>query len=167
MKQYIKNGKIYNEPICINHRNGTTTYTNDESIILKNGYKKYEVVIPEPTMEEVITQSINNINKETDEKILNEFTFRNEEFYLTSENQMNFANMYIAKEYLTYPQQVKTKNGFIELQSAEEITEFYLSGISFVKACLEEGWIKKAQAEEQIRNDYSNLEHESETELEN
>ena len=79
---------------------------------------------------------------------------------------MNFANMYIAKEYLTYPQQIKTKNGFIELQSAEEITEFYLSGISFVKSCLEEGWIKKAQAEEQIRNDYSNLEHDTETETE-
>lgn len=154
MKKYIKNGKLYDEPICIHQQNGTITYTNDESIILENGYKVYEYTPSEPTLEELIINSNNQINKQTDEKILNNFVYNNEEFYLTSENQMNFANMYIAKEYLTYPQQVKTKIGFIELNSAEEITEFYLSGVVFIKQCLEEGWLEKAEAEQRIREEY-------------
>lgn len=155
MKQYIKDGKLYNLPIIIKNDNGTTTYTNDEETILANGYTEYICNPPTPTLEELIENSNNTINRETDQKILNNFVYNDEEFYLTSENQMNFANMYIAKEYLTYPQQIKTKIGFIELTSAEDVTEFYLSGINFVKQCLEDGWLEKAEAEQHIREEYN------------
>ena len=105
-------------------------------------------------LEILIQESNDEINKRTDAKILNNFVWKESEFYLTAENQMNFANMYIAKDYLTYPQTVKTKTGFIELSSAQEVTEFYLSGIQFVKLCLEEGWLEKEEAETEIRNSY-------------
>ena len=48
------------------------------------------------------------------------------------------------------------KTGFIELSSAQEVTEFYLSGIQFVKLCLEQGWTEKQLAEIEIRDNYEN-----------
>jgi hypothetical protein len=41
MKQYIKDDKIYNLPITINTVNGNVILTNDEELILANGYKEY------------------------------------------------------------------------------------------------------------------------------
>jgi hypothetical protein len=41
MKQYIKEGKIYNLPISI-IKNGKLIITNDEELILLNGYTLYE-----------------------------------------------------------------------------------------------------------------------------
>ena len=154
MKQYIKDEEIFDLPIIIQNEDGTVTYTNDEAKILANGYEEYIYTPPKKSLEKLIEESNEEINKETDEKILNDFTWNENEFYLTSENQMNFANMFMAKDYLTYPQTIKTKTGFVQLSSTVEVTEFYLSGIQFVKNCLEEGWQKKAQAAEEITNNY-------------
>lgn len=155
MKQYIKDNEIYNLPILINN-NGITIYTNDENVILANGYTEYISPTIELSLEQLIEQSNNEINQITDNKILNNFKYKNNEFYLSTENQMNFANMYIAKDYLTYPQIIKTKTGFTALQNAEEVTEFYLAGVNFIKQCLQECWEEKAQAEQQIRENYQN-----------
>ena len=163
MKQYIKDGQIYDLPIIIQENDGSLTYTNDENLIFAAGYKEYIYSPPKKTLEELINESNENINKQTDEKILNNFVWNENAFYLTSENQMNFSNLFIAKDYLTYPQFVKTKTGFIELQSIEEVTSFYLAGINFIKLCLEEGWLLKAAAEVKIRNNY-NSENNNETE---
>jgi hypothetical protein len=70
------------------------------------------------------------------------------------ENQTNFANMFIARDFLTYPQTIKTKDGFMVLEDASEVTNFYLAGVQFVKQCLEEGWQKKLDAETEIRKNY-------------
>jgi hypothetical protein len=56
------------------------------------------------------------------------------------ENQTNFANMFIARDYLIFPQVIKTKTGFYEIKDKAECEQFYLAGINFVKTCLEEGW---------------------------
>lgn len=138
MKQYIKDNKIYNLPICITE-NDTLIYTNDEIRILAAGYTEYkkEVVKPVITLEQLIQESDAQINAETDTAILNEFIFKDNEFYLTLENQTNFANMYIAREHLTFPQMVKTKAGFYEIKDIAECEEFYLAGINFVKSCIE------------------------------
>ena len=154
MKQYIKDEEIFDLPIIIQNEDGTVSCTNDEAVILAAGYEEYIYEPQKKPLEILIQESDNEINKETDEKILNEFTWKENEFYLTSENQMNFANMFMAKDYLTYPQTIKTKTGFIQLSSTVEVAEFYLSGIQFVKNCLEEGWQKKAQAAEEITNNY-------------
>ena len=154
MKQYIKNEEIFDSPIVIINEDGSKTITNDETKILAAGYEIYTYTPQQKPLEILIQESNNEINKRTDAKILNNFVWNESEFYLTAENQMNFANMYIAKDYLIYPQTIKTKTGFIELSSAQEVTEFYLSGIQFVKLCLEEGWAEKEEAAEEIRNSY-------------
>lgn len=150
MKQYIKDNEIYNVPVKIEVGN-STIYTNDAELLKKYGYIEYVRPVYKPTLEELIEQSNKAINARTDEKILNEFTYNDYEFYLTTENQTNFANMFIARDYLTYPQQVKTKDGFMQIDNVGQVSGFYLAGVQFIKNCLEEGWKQKAEAEEQIR----------------
>jgi hypothetical protein len=151
MKQYIKDNKIYNAPIKIE----TATeiiITNNEALLKEHGY---EVYIPQPrklTVEEEINNAIETINERTDEKILNDFVWKDQEFYLTIENQTNFANLFIARDYLEFPQTIKTKTGYFTLNNKEEVTEFYLSGVNFIKTCLEEGWEEKIKTEEYIKN---------------
>ena len=151
MKQYTKNNKIYNTPVKIFSK-GKVIITNDPKVLAKHGYIEYVAPVIEKTKEQLIIESNNRLNRECDEKILNGFVYKGEEFYLTIENQTNFANMYIAKEFLTYPQTIKTKKGFLALASQEDVTDFYLAGINFVKACLEECWAAKAKAEEEINS---------------
>lgn len=151
MKQYIKDNKIYNAPIKIE----TATkiiITNNETLLKEHGY---EVYIPQPrklTVEEEINNAIETINEQTDEKILNDFVWNDQEFYLTIENQTNFANLFIARDYLEFPQTIKTKTGYFTLNNKEEVEEFYLAGVNFIKTCLEEGWAEKNRTEEYIKN---------------
>ncbi len=148
MKRYIKNNKIYDLPIVI-QKDGKTICTNNQTLILENGYEIYTP--PAKSIEQLIQESVQRINKETDEKILNNFVWKENEFYLTMENQTNFANMYISRDYLAYPITIKTKTGFMNLNNKQQVTEFYLAGVGFIQKCLEQGWKKKAQEQEEIR----------------
>ena len=146
---YTKDEKTYSTPIVLTV-DGRKIYTNDHDKILAAGYSEY--VAPERSVESRIADIERSINRETDNKILNDFVWNGQEFYLTMENQTNFANMFVAKEYLQYPVTIKTKTGFIELETQAEVTEFYLAGINFIKNCLEDGWRRKAEAAEAIKN---------------
>ena len=77
------------------------------------------------------------------------------EFYLSIENQINFGNMYIIRDILQYPTTVKTQEGFLELKNAEEVSDFYMKAVAFVKSCIEEGWAKKSAAEASIRERFN------------
>lgn len=153
MKQYIKDNKIYNAPIRIEDGD-KFTFTNDNELLKQYGYIEYVKPEYKPTLEELIEQSNQSINQETDEKILNGFVYDGAEFYLTTENQTNFANLFIARDFLEYPQQVKTKDGFMQIDNVEEVSGFYLAGVTYIKECLEEGWKQKAEAEQRIRKEY-------------
>ena len=159
-KFFEKNNIRYKAPIKIenpvdlsgNIQSGMVLYTSDIKTL--SGYGYHEWVPPVETVEDRIEFSNLKINRICDQKILSGFTFNDDEFYLTMENQMNFANMFTAKDYLIYPQTIKTKTGYAQLNSAEEVKSFYLSGIQFVKGCLEECWAEKQAASAQIYADY-------------
>ena len=153
MKQYIKDGRIYNLPVEVKIGD-KVTYTNNEKFLKENGYEEYIATPYIPTLEEEIERSIQSINKETDEKILNDFVWNDNEFYLTMENQFNFKNLYDLKDLKEYPIIIKTKTGFTSLENKFEVTEFYLSGVQFIENCLKEGWQKKLDAESFIRKNY-------------
>ena len=153
MKQYIKDGKIYNLPVEVKIGD-EVTYTNNEMFLKEHGYEEYIQKHYKPTMEEEIEQSIETINKETDERILNDFVWRDNEFYLSLENQFNFKNLYDLRERKEYPITIKTKTGFTTLNDVQDVEEFYLAGFKFIEECLKEGWEKKAASEEKIRSEY-------------
>ena len=153
MKQYIKDGKIYNLPVEVKIGD-EVTYTNNEMFLKEHGYEEYIQKHYKPTMEEEIEQSIETINKETDERILNDFVWRDNEFYLSLENQFNFKNLFDLREIKEYPITIKTKTGFTTLNDVHDVEEFYLAGFKFIEECLKEGWEKKAASEEKIRSEY-------------
>ena len=153
MKQYIKDGKIYNLPVEVKIGD-EVTYTNNEKFLKENGYEEYVPTLYKPTMEEEIEDSVKMINEETDERILNDFVWKDNEFYLSIENQFNFKNLYDLRDIKEYPITIKTKTGFITLEDVKEVEDFYLAGVLFVEECLKEGWRRKAETEENIRNNY-------------
>ena len=153
MKQYIKDGEIYNAPLKIKDGEKTIV-TNNDSVAKKYGYELYFPAVDNPSLEQMIAESVERINKECDEKILNEFFWNGNEYYLSLENQFNFKNLYDLRNQRQYPVTVKTKNGFMELKTPEEVEAFYLSGVMFIEECLQDGWKQKAEAEAKIRSDY-------------
>ena len=150
MKQYIKDGKIYNLPVE-DKIGDEVTYTNNEKFLKEHGYEEYIQTHYKPTMEEEIEDSVKMINEETDERILNDFVWNGNEFYLSIENQFNFKNLYDLREMKEYPITIKTKTGFTTLNDVKEVEEFYLEGVRFVEECLKEGWKRKSDAELSIR----------------
>ena len=153
MKQYIKDGIIHNSPVEVKIGD-EVTYTNNEKFLKEHGYEEYIQKPYKPTMEEEIENSIRLINEETDERILNDFVWRDNEFYLSLENQFNFKNLYDLRERKEYPITIKTKTGFTTLNDVQDVEEFYLAGFKFIEECLKEGWEKKAASEEKIRSEY-------------
>ena len=152
-KKYIKKEKNENgEEIEIKKTKKIIQYTNVEKDILEAGYKVY--VAPKISVETLVKRSIENINRETDKKILNNFVWNGNEFYLSLENQFNFKNLYDLRENKEYPVTIKTKTGFTTLNDVREVEEFYLEGVRFVEECLKEGWERKANAEKSIREAY-------------
>lgn len=163
-KRYVKNGIPYFTPIVISKEveyidvdgvQKTKTimqYTNDENEILAAGYQIYTP--PKTSLSTLIKRSNERINREIDRKILNDFVWNENEFYLSMENQFNFKNLYDLREMKEYPITIKTKDGFTLLENQSEVTSFYLSGVTFIEECLKEGWQKKIDAEEEIRKTY-------------
>lgn len=157
--KYTKDGKIYDLPILLEvekEENGVVTkikrYTNDKALILSAGYTEY--IAPKQPLSVLIEQSDEAINAVTDMKILNDFEYNGERFYLTTENQINFGNMYIIRDVLQYPTTIKTQEGFLELKNAEEVSDFYMQAVAFVKNCIEDGWAQKSAAATEIREKY-------------
>ena len=141
---------IYNLPVEVKIGD-EITYTNNEKFLKENGYEEYVPTPYKPTMEEEIENSIRMINEETDRKILNDFVWDGNEFYLSIENQFNFKNLYDLRDSREYPITIKTKTGFTTLEDIRDVECFYLDGVKFVEDCLKEGWQRKLEAEEKIR----------------
>lgn len=146
-------GKIINNKIVyppVNDGNKMNVY-NDEQWLQANCFHELTEEelksVREADVKERKEKQLKAINKRCDNAILNDFKWKDNEFYLSMENQMNFANLYTAKDLLTYPQTIKTKTGYIELQNAEEVTEFYLAGVNFIKETLEKCWKEKQRFE--------------------
>lgn len=151
-KRYIKDNKIVTPPITT-VLGGTVIVTTSDRLIKQAGYSQYIEPVYRPTVQQLIEQSNNRINRETDQKILNDFVWNGHQFYLTAQNQRNFSVLYNLIDVKQFPVTIKTKNGFIELQR-QQVSGFYLSGVQFIENCLKEGWAKKAAAEQQIRSNY-------------
>lgn len=112
---------------------------------------------------------IDDINKETDNKILTEFKWNGLPVYLSSENQFNFKAAYdLAVQTQGQSLPVKFKLGekevevedpdsdeefphhkiekqpvYYTFEDMETFTDFYTKTITFINQCLNEGWQKK------------------------
>lgn len=111
-------------------------------------YKKQGV----PTFEQVKQAVFEDINRQTDEKILTGFVWNEINVWLSEENQRNFSE---AQRIAIFSPEsimpVKFKLGedeegnpvYHEFETANELTDFYMHAVAFINQCLAEGWMRK------------------------
>jgi hypothetical protein len=103
-----------------------------------------------PTIEEVKSLILIEINKMIDEKILSGFAWKGMEVWLSSENQFNYKAAYdltLQSEGKTLP--VLFKFGSTEepiyhrFETIEELSDFYIGAMKYISDTLAEGWKEK------------------------
>lgn len=106
----------------------------------------------QPTLDEVKTTIIGQINASTDAKILNGLKWNGSPVYLSTENQFNFKAAHdLAVQTGGKNMPVKFKIGELEdstavyhtFETTEELTEFVTTCMAYVQQCLQEGWTAK------------------------
>lgn len=137
-------------------------------------YTWYEIVFykkqhPSITSQEIKDAVCEDINKQTDDKIISGFKWYNKAVWLSMENQFNFKAAYdfaIQTSGANLP--ITFKLGEDENQdpvyytfvTVEEFSDFYTSAMLYVQECLSQGWERKDSIdwskyqpiEEQVRN---------------
>lgn len=113
------------------------------------GYDYRHIFDHIPTDEEIVSVITEQVNADTDLKILTGFVWNGKSVWLSTENQFNFKAAYdlaVQTGGATLP--IKFKLGEDEFNkpvhhtfiSLEEFTDFYTQAIAFVNATLVEGW---------------------------
>ena len=103
-----------------------------------------------PSIEQVKGIVLNAMNKDIDQKILSGFIWKDMSVWLSSENQFNYKAAYdlaVMSQGQSLP--ITFKFGSIDspvyytFESLEDISDFYVSAMTYINTCLAEGWKKK------------------------
>lgn len=109
-----------------------------------------EDILHKPTIEEIKDIVRYGINQATDEAILSGFTWKDMPVWLSTENQFNYKATYdlaVMKESSVLP--VVFKFGttdtpiYHEFTTLEELEDFYLKAIAYIRDTLADGWKMK------------------------
>lgn len=111
-------------------------------------YKKQKNFISFNDIKDAI---INDINSQTDEKILTGFVWGEKPVYLSAENQRNFSEGQRMAEKdptilpITYKigQHSDGSPVYHTFETSEEIDVFYKQAFGYINQCLNEGWQRK------------------------
>lgn len=116
-----------------------------------NGYDYRHTFDHEPTKEELMAVINEQVDANTDAKILSGLVWRDMPVWLSMENQFNFKSAYdlaVQKNGVTLPVTFKMgeRNGqpvYFTFTTMEDAEDFYISAVSFIQQTLAEGWIEK------------------------
>ena len=112
----------------------------------------YKKQTAKPTIEQVKKAVLDDINKQTDEKILTGFVWNDMPVYLSDENQRNFSEAQriamirpdaILPVTFKLGEQADETPIYYEFTTSEELTGFYLQAVAFINQTLAEGWQRK------------------------
>lgn len=123
-------------------------YGTDELGIGYNYRKYYD---HEPTTDEIRSDIEALINTETDESILNGWTWEGVPIYLSLTNQVNFASAYTVAEAtdggnLPLTMKVGEVDGepqYVTFEDTATLQSFYTSMVEYISGCLSAGWAEK------------------------
>lgn len=110
------------------------------------------IVSPRPTLEHIKEVVLGWHNKQIDETILSGHKWREMSVWLSSENQQNYkASFDLAMQFggqggtlpLVYKFGTEAEPVYHRFETLEELSEFYLSTVSYVKDVLVAGWERK------------------------
>ena len=105
-----------------------------------------------PTLQQVKDAIIADIDKQTDEKILNGYQFTPEgteepiTVWLSKENQTNFSEAHrleIVPIKFKLNETDDQKAIYHEFTTFAELDRFYKGGVQYINQCLNEGWMRK------------------------
>lgn len=116
-----------------------------------NGYDYRHTFDHEPTKEELMAVINEQVDANTDAKILSGLVWRDMPVWLSMENQFNFKSAYdlaVQKNGATLPVTFKMgeRNGqpvYFTFTTMEDAEDFYISAVSFIQQTLAAGWIEK------------------------
>lgn len=116
-----------------------------------NGYDYRHTFDHEPTKEELMTVINEQVDADTDKKILSGFVWRDMPVWLSMENQFNFKSAYdlaVQKNGATLPVTFKMgeRDGqpvYYTFETMEDADDFYISAVSFIQQTLAVGWMEK------------------------
>lgn len=116
----------------------------------------YEVVFykkqGKPSFEQVKAAILADIDKQTDEKILNGYQFTPEgaeepiTVWLSKENQTNFSEAHrlqIVPVKFKLNEDADKQPIYHTFETFEELDRFYKGGVQYINQCLNEGWARK------------------------
>jgi hypothetical protein len=96
-----------------------------------------------PSLQEIQDLIYSYYNKQTENKIINDFEWNNKEFYLSKENQINYQMYHnaILSGSMRFPLRVKLKdNSYMEFNTNGLYEDFYSNILRHINKCLQEGW---------------------------
>lgn len=99
-----------------------------------------------PSLQEIQELIYEYYNKQTENKIINGFTWNGKDFYLSKENQMNYQMYHnvILSGSMRFPLRVKLKdNTYFEFNTNSLYEDFYANILRHINKCLQEGWSLK------------------------
>lgn len=110
-----------------------------------------EALVPfKPSLEQLKKLILDAINKEVDEKILSGFVWKDMPVWLSTENQFNYKAAYdlaVMSSGQSLPVMFKfgtTENPvYYHFSTLEDISDFYVSAMTYINTTLAEGWSKK------------------------
>ena len=110
-----------------------------------------EALVPfKPSLEQLKKLILDAINKEVDEKILSGFVWKDMPVWLSTENQFNYKAAYdlaVMSSGQSLPVMFKfgtTENPvYYHFSTLEDISDFYVSAMTYINTTLAEGWQKK------------------------
>lgn len=108
------------------------------------------IIKPKPSLEQIKTFILNAINKHTDEKILSGFVWKDNQVWLSSENQFNYKAVYdvaVQTNGANLPLVFKFGDSenpiYYKFEELEDLQDFYLKALEHINEQLVIGWKKK------------------------
>lgn len=108
------------------------------------------IIKPKPSLEQIKSFILNAINKRTDEKILSGFVWKDNQVWLSSENQFNYKAAYdlaVQTNGANLPTVFKFGDNdnptYYKFETIEELQDFYTKAMKFINEQLAIGWVKK------------------------
>ena len=111
----------------------------------------YKKQVGKPTFKMIKEAVYNDINSQTDHKILTGFVWNNIHVYLSIENQRNFSEAYHMAQSSSSILPITFKLGENEdgepvyhtFSTSYELSDFYTKAFAYINQCLNEGWQRK------------------------
>lgn len=108
------------------------------------------IIKPKPSLEQIKTFILDAINKRTDENILSGFIWRDNQVWLSRENQFNYKAAYdlaVQTNGANLPTVFKFGDNdnpvYYKFETIEELQDFYTKAMKFINEQLAIGWVKK------------------------